>query len=112
MAGEKRRNGKSILIPRHTLPQLPFPLSSLQFQPFNRILQPLLLLNQSPQLRRLCSVSRATSLSAAKRTALTAICRGLTRFIGRESAFLEFTLGFQALFAAGESFHMVGGEGE
>lgn len=44
---------KGLSLRSHTLPQLPFSLRTLQLQPVNRIFETLLLLNQSPQLRRL-----------------------------------------------------------
>lgn len=92
----------------HALPQLTFPLSTLQLQPLNCILQSLLLLDHPSQLHRLRSIPRN---STPKRSAtLTAI--RLAGFIGRESPFLELTFGLQALFATGESLHVVGGEGE
>ena len=71
---------------RHALPQLTFPLSSLQLQPLNCILQSLLLLNQSSQLHCLRSISRTPT---AKRSTALAAVRLTGSIRRRESSFLE-----------------------
>lgn len=97
------------LLHSHTLPQLPFPLRTLQLQPLHRILQPLLLLHQPLPLIRLGCI-RPSRIPTPIPTCTPPLI--LPRHTRPESPLLQLAFRSQALFPAREFLDMVLGLGQ
>lgn len=96
-------HGAAPSLKRHTLPQLPLPLPSLQLQPPHRVAQPLLLLPQLADLQLLQTTQPSSGRRRSPRTSRTlSRCRALPAALVwiRQSAFLQFRFGLKGLFAA------------
>lgn len=91
----------------HTLPQLPLTLCTLQLQPVHRILQPLLLLHQPFQLRRLRRTVRARHCPRPRPRRTTTPIH-LPALIRAKPALLQLAFRLQGFLAAGELLDVVG----